>query len=379
MSRRPLVLTVSLVATASCSHAPPPRTATVVQQGAHVDPGVGINAADLRRDLFIFASDSFRGRETGTADAQRAAAFIARRAQQLGLEPAGDSLYLQRVPLARQVLTPATRIAVVTSNGRQQTLRLGADVVPMLAFGEAGAETKRNVEGEIIYVGYGPTDDDESAALARFDLAGKVLVAIHGAPPKVKPDVANKFESRRALDERMARLMALHPAAIVMLMAGGAEQLYEQTAPRFLRSVVFDRGTVSLDDSSADSLRTLPTMLLGVARRGSWLLPARWPNDAAPQALGRELHVHIDVERQPFTGYNVAAVLRGSDPRLNKTYLAFGAHYDHLGVIAPPRSGRRRSRSDSIANGANDDGSGSMALLAVARDMSYLRPRRSVL
>lgn len=379
MSRRPLVLTISLVATASCSHAPPPRTATVVQQATRVDPGVGIDAAVLRRDLFIFASDSFRGRETGTADAQRAAAFIAHRAQRLGLEPAGDSLYMQRVPLARQLLTPATRVAVVTSRGRQQALRLGTDVVPVLAFGENGRETKRNVEGEIIFVGYGPTDDDESAALARFDLAGKVLVAIHGAPPDVKPDLVRKFESRRMLGERMARLVALHPAAIVMLMAGGAEQLYEQTAPRFLRSVVLDRGTDRMDDSSSDSLRTLPTMLLGVARRGSWLVPSRWPNDASPQALGRELHVHIEVERQPFTGYNVAAVLRGSDPRLNKTYLAYGAHYDHLGVISPPRSGLRRARSDSIANGANDDGSGSMALLAVARDMSYLRPRRSVL
>src|SRR5262245_31617600 len=78
MSRRIIVLASLLYAVGSCSHAPPPRTATVVQQGTRVDPAPGINAADLRRDLFVFASDSFRGRETGTPDAQRAAAFIAR-------------------------------------------------------------------------------------------------------------------------------------------------------------------------------------------------------------------------------------------------------------------------------------------------------------
>src|SRR5436309_9529997 len=106
MTRRTALLTIVILASA-CSHAPP-QTAPVVQQDApaalarRVDPGLAIGSAELRRDLFAFADDSFRGRETGTADAQRAAAFLARRAQQLGLEPAGDSLYMQRVPLVRE-------------------------------------------------------------------------------------------------------------------------------------------------------------------------------------------------------------------------------------------------------------------------------------
>src|SRR6266516_773045 len=88
MSQRPF-LAILMLAIAACSHAPP-QIATVVQQATPFDPGYAVNAADLRRDLLIFADDSFRGRETGTADAQRAAAFLARRAQLLGLEPAGD-------------------------------------------------------------------------------------------------------------------------------------------------------------------------------------------------------------------------------------------------------------------------------------------------
>jgi len=66
--------------------------------------------------------------------------------------------------------------------------------------------------------------------------------------------------------------------------------------------------------------------------------------------------------------------VRGSDPALRSTYVAFGAHYDHVGVLTP-------TAGDSIANGADDDGSGSMALLAVARVMQQapVKPRRSVL
>ena len=376
MNRRTPIL-VGVFALAGCSHAPP-RTASVVQQGARFDPGYSINAAELRRDLFIFADDSFRGRETGTADAQRAAAFIAHRAQLLGLEPAGDSLYMQRVPLVRQIFTKTTRVVVTMLRGREHELHLGADYAPLLALGEGQSETKRNAEGELIYVGFGPTNDAESEALARFDLAGKVLVALHGAPKKTRKDQVSTLEAHRVLTERLNRLVLLRPAAIVLLMTGGAEQLYEQTSPGLLHPIVLDRPGEHPEDAASDSARALPVILLGVARRGSPLLPADWPNDATPQALGSDLHVHLDIERQPFTGYNVTAVLRGSDPSLNKTYLAYGAHYDHIGVVAARRPARR-AKVDTIANGANDDASGSVALLAIAREMSYLKPRRSVL
>jgi hypothetical protein len=214
--------------------------------------------------------------------------------------------------------------------------------------------------------------------LARFDLAGKILVALHGAPKKTRKDQVSTLEAHRVLTERLNRLVLLRPAAIVLLMTGGAEQLYEQTSPRLLHPVILDRPGEHPEDTASDSTRPLPVILLGIARRGSPLLPADWPNDATPQALGSHLNVHLDIERQPFTGYNVAAVLRGSDPSLNKTYLAYGAHYDHIGVVAARRPARR-ARLDTIANGANDDASGSVALLAIAREMSYLKPRRSVL
>ena len=100
-----------LVVLAGCagsgSSATPRATPTVVS----------ITADDLRRDLTVFASDSFEGRETGTPAAFRAARFIAQRLAALGVEPGGDSLYLQRVPLIRDLFEPSTRIAV-TQAGR---------------------------------------------------------------------------------------------------------------------------------------------------------------------------------------------------------------------------------------------------------------------
>jgi Zn-dependent M28 family amino/carboxypeptidase len=114
-------------------------------------------------------------------------------------------------------------------------------------------------------------------------------------------------------------------------------------------------------------------VLLGIAKPGATLLPANWPANEQAQALtGKKFIGHVETRVEKFTGYNVAGIIRGTDPRVNKTYVAFGSHYDHVGI----QSG---GGADSIANGADDDGSGSVTMLAIAKSMTTARPRRSTL
>src|SRR5512143_1001469 len=90
--------------------AAPPRT---VPAPAAVAPALGaVTAEELRRDLYAFADDSMHGRETGTDDVTRAMRFLVARLTQLGLEPAGDSGFAQRVPMQKEVFGKGTRIAV---------------------------------------------------------------------------------------------------------------------------------------------------------------------------------------------------------------------------------------------------------------------------
>lgn len=347
-----------------------------MQQGAparmHADPGLGINAAALRRDLFVFADDSFRGRETGTNDARRAAAFLARRVQQLGLEPAGDSLYLQRVPLIRQTFARTTQLTLTWKNGQRQNLRLGADVTPVISFGDDLPKPARSVEGDVLFVGNGPDDQNQAMALLPLNPQGRVLVTAF-VPREGKSDPAKRAVRDSMMIMRMAQMASLHPAAIVVLVAGQMEEEYQ----RHLRSMLQD---IALDaPEPADSGKQIPMLLFGPARRGSPLLPAGWPNDASAQLLDRQFSGKVEIKKAPFTGYNVAAVVRGHDPKLNKTYLAYGAHYDHIGIVPVENQKARGPSLDSIANGADDDGSGSVALLAIAQQMMVYQPRRSVL
>lgn len=378
MSRRTISLVIASIAAAACSHAPP-RTATVAQQGApasrpmRYDPAGSINPAELRRDLYIIADDSFRGRETGTAEARRAAAFIARRVQLMGLEPAGDSLYLQRVPMVRETFTGTTQLTVTFNNGQRQNLRLGTDVTPIISIGSDAPPPSRNVDGDVLFVGSGPDDEKQMMALMPLNPQGRVLVMSAMTPEKPLTDPAARALRDSLMIMRVARLIALHPAAVVVLLTGEAETTYRRQVRTMLRDISLD------GPEPADTGRQMPMMMFGPARRGSPLLPARWPNDMTPQLLDRQFAARVEINRTPFTAYNVVAVVRGHDPKLNKTFLAYGAHYDHIGILpSETRPGQRASR-DSIANGADDDGSGSVALLAIAQQMAVSRPRRSVL
>ena len=327
-----------------------------------------LSADELRRDLAIFASDSFAGRETGAPSAMRAARFLVERVMRLGLEPAGDSLYLQRVPLVKDYFGAETRLAVVQGQSTIP-LGLGTEIVPWVNLGQGAPAPKRSAEGDIVFASYGMT------TLGRNDFkgitdAGKVVVIVHAAPPGITDSsVRKQLETQDELGQRIVRALQLRPAAIILLMHGGTRDFFSMLAPELMRAVSLAPG----DQTSSDSQRPLPMILVGVARPGSPLLPTNWPADDTPQPLtGRRFSGRADVRHEPFTGYNVVGVVRGLDPRLSKTYVAFGAHYDHVGI-------QTGMKPDSIANGADDDGSGSVTLLAIAKSLMRARPRRSAL
>jgi hypothetical protein len=350
--------------------AAPPRTAPAPAAAAPLALGA-VTAEELRRDLCAFADDSMRGRETATEDAARAMRFLVARLEKLGLEPAGDSEFVQRVPLQKEVFGPGTRIEV-EENGSKRPLRIGTDVVPLLNLGAGIPPTKRIAEGEIVFAGYGlsmanPKRDD----LAGLSLRGKVVVVVNGAPAGVDSTKRTELEAQAAISQRLAQILPQRPAAIIVLLRGKGTELFEQAGPSLERVVSLQTNAPEVPESE----RQIPLIMLGVPIVGSPLLPTGWPADDKAQVLsGRRFTARLEQVKTKVTGYNVAAIVRGSDPSLRSTYVAFGAHYDHLGIV-------RGATADSIANGADDDGSGSMALLAIARVMQQapVKPRRSVL
>ena len=357
-----------VIALAACAR-PGARTSTPVS-GPRAALG-DITAEELRRDLFVFAADSFLGREAGTPAGIKAARFLADRLAALRLEPAGDSGYLQRVPLARQRLGAATQFAVTTPVGRTP-LVVGKDVVPLLSLGPEAPLPRLSVDADLVFAGYALSSPEAGRDdLAGLDVAGKAVVFVNGAPAGVDSARRAALESPVGIGERLGRIAQRGAAAIIVLLDGASAQQFAALASETMGTSLH-LGTAS---STTNEARPLPMVLVGLPQKGSPLLPGGWPEDDRAQPLTqRRFSGRIVTPEAAILGYNVVAVMRGSDPALKHTYVAFGSHLDHIGV-QPPVNG------DSINNGADDDGSGSVAMLALARAFASARekPRRSVL
>lgn len=370
MTRRsvPLAAFAAIAVLACSTPSAPPPAAPAPAPAAGV---ATINSADLKRDLYAFADDSMLGRDAETGDAVRAARWIAAHAEAAGLEPAGDSGgYLQRVPLVREFLGRSSQVTVTTRTGTLP-MAIGPQLLPVLSLGENTPLPRLVAEGDVVFAGYGVQDGTGKDYLANQSVAGKVVVFVMGAPPSLDSAARVAMERAHPLAERIAMMVERGPAAVVAVVSGRAAALMPAVAADLRDSAVH------LGDGMGAAQRGLPMVLLCDVRAANLLLPVGWPGkDAKPGAVAaRHLSANVDLIRREVPGYNVVALRRGADSALRGTYVAFGAHLDHIGIQRP-------ENGDSIANGADDDGSGTVALLAIARAAVTQKapaPRRSML
>jgi hypothetical protein len=369
--RRELILFVVL---AACARSPEPVTAPIPGATGPTTPpsaaaAPAISADALRRDLFVFASDSFAGRETGSEGQRKAARFIADRLRAAGVEPAGDSgTYFQRVPLTRSGIASSSSIRL-TKGGQTETIAIGADgLVPLLSLGQGAPLPRLDASGDVVFAGYALSSAGRND-LANLDIRDKIVVYVHGAPATADSATRATHESGNAIGERLGALIPRGPAAIVMLTTGELAEEFDALAAQLTGAM-----RLGAPEPEAAAVRPLPMVLIGVASERPSLVPAGFPRSDAPGPLGARLDAKIAVEQQSVESSNVVGLVRGSDPALRGSYVAFGSHLDHVGIM-PAVNG------DSIANGADDDGSGSMGVLHIAETWSKLpvKPRRSAL
>ncbi len=305
----------------------------------------------------------------------------------------GDSGYLQRVPLVRLTLGANTRFGVHPASGPAESV-LG--LRPLIDVGPDMTAPRTTADGPMVFAGYGVPRPGGGDDLARVPVEGRVVVVVNGAPSGADAGLRAELESPAAIGVRLQRILPLHPAAVIVLLTGSSADYYASLGRVLAHGTLVSpadtspgRAAVALQlpaaqqppnpspgtpAVAADFRRVTPMLLVGIPLRGSPLLPARWPRDDRPQILhDRRFTGSVEVTRTPVEGYNVLAGVPGHDPAVGGSWVAFGAHLDHLGIL-PVTSG------DSVAHGADDDGSGTVALLAVARAMEQgPPPRRSVL
>ncbi len=307
-----------------------------------------IREGDLRRDLYAMASDAMRGREAGTLDELRAAVWTAERAREAGLKPAGDDgTYFQWWPMRRVRLVPE-RSAVAVAG--EAPLVWGRDVVPA-----APAEFR----GELPLVA--PAAGDTAA-----DVRGRAVV-VDVRPPRALPPEGVSLRPFRyvlaAIREQSSALVRRGAGAVVLVGDSTAEAAWAFAGAGLLR------GRYNVDTTGAAAIPTAPPVL--------WVRQALGASLRRGAAAGGRLALALTAESFVYPSANVVAVAPGRDPRLRGEYVLFSGHHDHDGVRTPVDVGG--GRLDSIWNGADDNASVDVAILAAGRAFVRAPGRRSAL
>lgn len=311
-----------------------------VQAQTPADPIHRIREADIKADLFTLAGDAMRGREGGTLDEMAASVWLAEQARAIGMLPAGDNgTYFQFFPLERFRTSPGSTMSIGTT-----ALRMGRDVVP-------DAPVLAMVEASVVVTTppAAPTADTKGRAL----VVRYVPVATDAATPA--PPAANALRSwARALQRTVA---PREPAAIIVLVGDEHADQWNRVA------FPFARGTYALDPEGTSAPRT-PT-------RG---VPLLYVRESAVGTLAPDARVDIALFTDTFTypSVNIVARVPGRDPALAGQHVLFSAHQDHDGERYPVNG-------DAIWNGADDNATTSVALLAIGRAFVASPGRRSAL
>jgi hypothetical protein len=312
-----------------------------------------ITPDDIKRRIGIIADDSMRGRDTPSPELEEVAAYIAAEFRRFGLKPGGDDgTYLQRYALNRVQFVAESSVAIVHGGG-DATLTYGRDFVFADNMFENG-----DYAGELVLLTGAlgaPTQMDTAA------LAGKMVV--------VATRIRNRAERQRLLGWRPAGLIGLTSASdslwTVIVERNTRPQLQDPSRP------IGPPLVLSVRNAALASLLTrLGADSAAVQQAAQTGAPL-----AAQPLRGAQLHVHARlraVERN--SAPNVVGMLEGSDPRLKREYVVLSAHMDHVGVGRPVNG-------DSIYNGADDDASGTIAVVEAAEAFAQLqpRPKRSII
>lgn len=340
----PFLLVALATACGPAGVAPPPTApapaATAIAAAA------AITATAIGREVHALAHDSTMGRDTPSPELEKAATYLEHRFRELGLEPAGQGgTFVHRWDY--DMVTMDRGETVVRVRGQQSpapTYEADFFLIPGFQTATAAAGHYLGVAGDVR-----AAPSAARGAFMVFDLPGA--------------------EVNLAWQQRLS-------SALEAAGTGGPAGVILVLDPDFPRDILTQLASVTAGQQA-------PFPIVGLADDAARRLVTEAGDDlsalraaAVPAPLGEgTIEVAVARTRETHRPPNVVAVRRGSDPALRDTYVVVTAHFDHMGVGNPDETG------DSIFNGADDNASGTAALLEMARATMALpeAPARSIL
>lgn len=338
------------------------------------------DAARVEAHIRFLSDDILGGRDTGTANYEIAARYVASQFAQIGVLPGGDGgEYFQNIDF-RQAYRNLDDVSMVVH---------GADGDEIFEFreefitGALMARTEDSVTAPLVFVGYGIESDwFDHHDYAGQDVSGKVVVVLGGRPKSFPSEEGAHFSSGAQKSQAAASRGAVGMITLrtpesekVSPFARSVNNLHQPAVSIVNRDGSLAGGPSSLRGSASLSLEA-SARLFELAGRSVDDVFAVIEGGGIPQ--GFELPISVTLKsksrHETISSPNIIGIIEGSDPVLKNEYVTFTAHLDH---VAPAEG----EGEDLINNGALDNAAGVAALLENARLLMSLpeRPRRSIM
>lgn len=352
----------------------------VVAENTSVEQASGvITRAAAQAHVDFLASDELEGRDTPSRGLIVAGRYVASRFAEYGLKPGNKGKWFQDYGLS--AVTPS----------KDSGLKIGSDLVPFsnengVPFFFSG---QKSVEGDLVFAGYGITAENQNYDDYKgLDVKGKIVVILRYAPNK---DDRNTFFGTRAGRRHQAFTTkfanAIRHGAAGMILVTGPNHGPDNINGSFpmLQGLAIDAGNNNRrrrgfgGGNSADRIPAIHLSQKVAARlfgaNGLSKIQKSIDSTMKPRsfALGKKAGLTVKFSNDTVKTRNVVGILPGSDPVLKNEYIVIGAHYDHVGVGG--------GKADRIHNGADDNASGTSALIEIAKAFgaNKKRPARSVI
>lgn len=327
-----------------------------------------ITTEDLKKHLNILASDEYEGRETGKKGQKMAADYIAKHFEALGYPKIVDNGYFQKFPLVEKTWSERK---FVVNQFKYEFMK------DFYAFHDLNS-FKINTN-EIVFVGYGIKDqayDD----YAGQDVTGKVILMMSGEPVNKKgvsavTKTAETSDWSKGFKKKVQEARALNPALILYI-----DNELESNVSKFKHYI--EGSSIQVPKNKPDEMPKAPVIFISRAVAMNLLKPnnkaledlkTKIDNSGKPKPilLNSTINININHLVTNLSGENVLGFLEGSDK--SEEVIVITAHYDHIGIIG-----------GEIYNGADDDGSGTVAVMEIAEAFAQAKkegfvPRRSIL
>ncbi len=324
-----------------------------------------ITADELKAHIKYLASDELEGRASGSEGNRKAVAYIARLMKQSGLQPGGDNgSYFQEFEFVSALKLGTHNSVAFEFQGKHSELVTDVDFRPF------GFSSTATVSAPLVFVGYGiSTTELKYDDYKDIDVTGKVVVAFRYSPEGNSPH--SDFNKYSALysKARTARDKGANALILVTGPADGDDDIVKLSfdnafASSGIPAVSMKRSVLeNLLKQAGSNLKAVQDSINTAKKPGSFLL-----SDLV-------VTISTEVDKVMSKTANVVGYLEGGDQHLKDHVLVIGAHMDHLGY-GGPGSGSLAPDEHAIHNGADDNASGTAALLELLQATS---PRQAEL